>query len=171
MQTCNRMDEKILFRVLNFRTEFLNRMMCFVTSLGNCSKIWIAIALILGITQHYSSAVTMLVSLIVTAIGNNLIIKSLCMRKRPCDKYTQVQTLIKRPIGSSFPSGHSATSFACAIALAHFDLVIGLPAMVLAGFIAISRVYLFVHFPSDVIIGSISGLTFGWIGIQLAQLI
>jgi undecaprenyl-diphosphatase len=165
------MDEKILFRILYFRTECLNRMMCFVTSLGNCSKIWIAVALILGVTQHYTAAVTMLVSLIVTAIGNNLIIKSLCMRKRPCDKYTQVQTLIKRPIGSSFPSGHSATSFACAIALAYFDLMIGIPAMILASLIAISRVYLFVHFPSDVIIGCFSGLTLGWIGIQLAQFI
>ena len=171
MQTCNRMDERILFRVLCIRTEFLNRMMCFVTSLGNCSKIWIFVALILGTTQHYFVAVTMLMSLIVTAIGNNLIIKSLCMRKRPCDKYTQVQTFIKRPIGSSFPSGHSATSFACAIALAHFDLGLGSAAFIVASLIAVSRVYLFVHFPSDVIIGCISGLTFGWIGIQLATLL
>jgi undecaprenyl-diphosphatase len=165
------MDELILFRVLCIRTEFLNRFMCFVTSLGNCSKIWIVVALILGITQHYTIAVTMLIALIITAIGNNLIIKSLCMRKRPCDKYTQVQTFIKRPIGSSFPSGHSATSFACAIALAHFSLALGIPGLILASFIAVSRVYLFVHFPSDVIIGCISGMTFGWIGIQVAQLI
>lgn len=171
MQTCIQMDEKILFHLLCMRNEFLNRMMCFVTSLGNCSKIWILAALALGMTQHYSIAVTMLMSLIVTAIGNNLIIKSLCMRKRPCDKYTQVQTFIKRPIGSSFPSGHSATSFACAIAIAHFNLGLGIPALILASLISVSRVYLFVHFPSDVIIGSISGLTFGWIGIWLAQFI
>jgi undecaprenyl-diphosphatase len=89
------------------------------------------------------------------------------MRKRPCDRYKDIKMLIKRPIGSSFPSGHAATSFACATAIAAYDLRFGSIALILASLIAISRVYLFVHFPSDVLAGIVSGITFGLIGIRI----
>lgn len=167
MKNCTRIDEKLLFKLFKKRSNAMDWFMCFVTSLGNCSKIWIVFSLYYWISKERQITKAILLSLLLTIIGNNLIIKSLCMRKRPCDKYQDIKMLIKRPIGSSFPSGHAATSFACATAIAAYDLRFGSIALVLAMLIAISRVYLFVHFPSDVLAGILSGVTFGIIGIRI----
>ncbi|ABX43740.1 phosphatase PAP2 family protein [Lachnoclostridium phytofermentans] len=167
MKNCTRIDEKLLFQLFKKRSNTMDWFMCFITSLGNCSMIWLAFSLFYWIYGDRQVTKAILLSLLLTIIGNNLIIKSLCMRKRPCDKYKDIKMLIKRPIGSSFPSGHAATSFACATAIVAYDLRIGSIALILATLIAISRVYLFVHFPSDVLAGILSGITFGLIGIRI----
>lgn len=167
MKTCIRTDEKLLFHLLKKRSNTMDWFMCFITSLGNCSKIWIAFSLIYWIYDERKITKVILLSLLLTIIGNNIIIKSFCMRKRPCDKYKDIKMLIKRPIGSPFPSGHAATSFACATAMIAYDLKIGIIGVTIATLIAISRVYLFVHFPSDVMVGILSGIIFGLLGIMI----
>lgn len=165
MKTWIRIDEKLLFGLLKKRSVPMDRAMRIITSLGNFSIIWIAMSIFSWFKGYQQMVHGIVVSLLLTAIANNLILKTFCMRQRPCDKYEDIQMLIKRPFGSSFPSGHAATSFACATAMAAFDLRIGIVALIVAAMIAISRVYLFVHFPSDVVAGVISGIVFARIGL------
>ena len=73
------------------------------------------------------------------------------MRKRPCDLFKKIPVLIKRPHGSSFPSGHTAISFACAAALCAICLPAGIFALCLATIIGFTRIYFFVHFFTDVL--------------------
>lgn len=99
----------------------------------------------------------------------NVILKPFVARIRPCDVNTAVQLLIERPIDYSFPSGHTASSFAAASALYFSRKKLWIPAAVLAGMIGFSRLYLYVHYPTDVLAGALIGIMMGWIGYVLAN--
>ena len=82
-----------------------------------------------------------------------MILKNVFARPRPCDIDTAVTLLLSRPHGHSFPSGHSINSMVAAVALFLNNKKIGIPAVVIAALIGFSRLYLFVHFPTDVLGG------------------
>ena len=86
-------------------------------------------------------------------------------RIRPCDINTQVQLLIARPDDFSFPSGHTAASFT-AVAALYFsgEKKLWKPALMLACLIAFSRLYLYVHYPTDILGGILVGSAAGYIG-------
>ena len=84
-------------------------------------------------------------------------------RVRPFVDDPAIKLLITPPHGFSFPSGHSGSSFAAAVTLFYFNKKFGTGALVLAAMIAFSRVYLYVHYPSDVLIGSLLGVVVGLI--------
>ena len=69
--------------------------------------------------------------------------------------------LVARPHGHSFPSGHTASGVAAAYALWLQNRKLGAPALVLAAFIAFTRLYLYVHFPTDVLGGAVLGIALG----------
>jgi undecaprenyl-diphosphatase len=96
--------------------------------------------------------------------------KPLIGRVRPCDVNTAVQLLIARPADFSFPSGHSASSFAAVFALYFRGARLWKPALALAVLIAFSRLYLYVHYPSDVLAGILIGAAIGWFCAHLANL-
>ena len=100
-----------------------------------------------------------LLSLLLGAVCTNLILKNLIARERPCWLDTQIALLIKSPKDYSFPSGHSMNGFAASIALLCNDKKLGIPAVILASLIAFSRLYHFVHFPTDVMVGILIGTT------------
>ena len=101
----------------------------------------------------------MVISMAITFIIGNLILKNLIARERPCWLDTQIALLIKSPKDYSFPSGHSMNGFAASIALLCNDKKLGIPAVILASLIAFSRLYHFVHFPTDVMVGILIGTT------------
>lgn len=146
----------------------LNKILLAITKSANGGMIWIltGFAVLAGF-QNKSYGILFFGILIATAIVNNLILKSIFMRKRPCDLFRRIPVQIKRPCGSSFPSGHTAVSFACATALCSIFLPFGIVAMCLACVIGFTRVYFFVHFPTDVLFGMISGISIAVIGICL----
>ena len=78
-------------------------------------------------------------------------------------------TLVARPHGWSFPSGHTSSAFAAAFALWLQNRRLGVPALVLAGFIGFTRMYLYVHFPTDILGGVALGLALGACGSLLAD--
>ena len=100
----------------------------------------------------------MLVAMAVTFIIGNLILKNLVARERPCWIDREVQLLMASPSDYSFPSGHSMNGFAGSVSLLCIDKRIGIPAVILAAIIAFSRLYLFMHFPTDVFAGIVIGL-------------
>lgn len=159
-------DREILYFIQeSLRCEFLNKIFSFITSLGNGGFIWITISIILLIPKKTRKAgILSLCSLLLCYVANDLIIKKLVARERPFNQFSELIPLIKKPIDFSFPSGHSASSFASAgILFRYLDKRYGILAIVFAGAIAFSRLYVGVHFPSDVIAGITMGLLSSYI--------
>ena len=102
-------------------------------------------------------------------LAGHCALKPLFARPRPCDLQPEMLTLVARPHGWSFPSGHTASAFAAAFALWLQNRRLGVPALVLAGFIGFTRMYLYVHFPTDILGGVALGLALGACGSLLAD--
>jgi undecaprenyl-diphosphatase len=111
--------------------------------------------------------IMLLGSLLLCFLLGNLLLKPLVGRIRPCDIHSSIPLLIARPTDYSFPSGHTMSSFAAANIIFHANVELGIAAYILALLIAFSRLYLYVHYPSDVLAGMILGLfvsaSFLWI--------
>ncbi|MDD3227984.1 MAG: phosphatase PAP2 family protein [Oscillospiraceae bacterium] len=165
------------FTILNFiydncRTAWLDVFMPFITKLGNSGAIWIALALCLLIGGKYrKTGIALCCALVLDIIVCNGILKPFVARIRPCDVNTAVELLITRPTDFSFPSGHTAASFAAVSALYFCRRKLWIPALILASLIAFSRLYLYVHYPSDVLAGILLGAVFGFLGCKLADFI
>lgn len=138
--------------------KFFDLIMPFITVLGNAGILWIVTAIILLIipkTRKYG--LVMAVSLIIEATICNLMLKPLVARIRPYDVKPMVDLLVAKPKDFSFPSGHSGASFAAAAALLFSKNKCWIPAMIVATAIAFSRLYLYVHYPTDVLTGILLG--------------
>ena len=154
----------------NIRNDILTPIVKFITSLGNAGMIWIlftCLLLMIPRTRRWGSALA--VALCLDAIICNILLKPMVCRIRPCDVNQTVQLIIARPADYSFPSGHTAASFAAVAALyfagAKKWWKITLPLAILMAF---SRMYLYVHYPTDVLGGMIVGCAAGYFGNRLA---
>lgn len=162
------------FTILNFiydhfHSGILDVVMPVITKLGNGGMIWIALAIVLLITRRYRWAgAAMLLALALDVVISNMILKPLVARIRPCDVNTTIQLLIARPTDYSFPSGHTAASFAATSALYFSRQKFWKPALVLAVLIAFSRLYLYVHYPTDILAGVMIGIIVGYLGFRTA---
>lgn len=149
----------------NLRCGILDVAMPLVTKLGDGGIFWICCALILlAVPKTREIGVIMAVSLVLEAFCCNVILKPLVARIRPYEVNTGVQLLIPPPGDFSFPSGHTSASFASAAALFFGRSRFGIPAFVLAVFIAFSRLYLYVHYPTDVLAGALIGIISALVG-------
>ena len=143
-----------LYALQELHNPILDAIMVFITKLGDDGILWIAIGVIcLLFKKHRKMGVQVLLSMLFTYIIGNLILKNVFARPRPCDIDTTIAMLISRPHGHSFPSGHSMNGMVAAMALFLNNKKIGIPALILAVLIGFSRMYLFVHFPTDVLGG------------------
>ena len=129
---------------------------------------WIALALVLlsrPKTRRLGVCVAgaLVLELCVVTFG----LKPLFDRVRPCALLPDSAVLIPRPVGKSFPSGHTASSFAVVGALWFCRSRLVWPGLVLAALVAFSRLYLYVHFPTDVAAGVLVGLACGWAAVRL----
>ncbi|MFT3983087.1 MAG: phosphatase PAP2 family protein [Lachnospiraceae bacterium] len=146
--------------------------MPFITMLGNSGAIWIALSLCLLISKkHRKAGIALCCALILEVIVCNGILKPSFARIRPCSINTSVKLLITCPKDFSFPSGHTAASFTAVSALYFCRQKLWLPALLLASLISFSRLYLYVHYPSDIIAGTLLGVICGLIGSRLLKLI
>lgn len=147
-----------LYAIQEMHTPVLDRIMAFLSDLGNAGILWIALGLLLLIPKKYrKTGIQILVSIVITFVIGNLILKNVVMRARPCQIDTTIAMLVHIPSDYSFPSGHSMNGFTAAVSLFCNDKRWGIPAIILAALIAFSRLYNFVHFPTDVIFGMILG--------------
>jgi len=144
----------ILYALQEIHNPILDQIMLFITSLGDSGWFWLAIGVIcLAFKKHRKMGLQLLLSMLGTFILGNLILKNVFARPRPCDIDAAVQLLISRPHGHSFPSGHSINSMVAAVAIFLNNKKLGIPAIIIATLIGFSRLYLFVHFPTDVLVG------------------
>lgn len=153
-----------------FRCGFLDAVVPVVTSLGNGGWFWIALAVVLLIPKKTRKfGVSMAFALILDLILCNLTLKPLVGRIRPYDVRSGIDLLIEAPHDYSFPSGHTAASFAAAGALLFMKARGKIPAMILAAVIGLTRLYLYVHYPTDVVCGALLGIFCGFIGAVLTK--
>lgn len=154
----------LLFLQGSVRNQVLNSIMIFITSLGDGGMIWIAATILLLIPKKtrkigIMSAVALLGSLII----NNNIVKNIVQRPRPFVTFTDLQIIIPTPSEFSFPSGHTSSSFAAAaVFYRYLPKKLGIPSVILAGLIGFSRLYVGVHYPTDVIAGAIMGISLSY---------
>lgn len=151
--------------IQEIHNSFLDKIMCFITHLGDSGFIWIVLAIILLIKQNTRKiGIVVLGALILDLILCNVILKTLFARVRPCDINTSIKLLIERPNDYSFPSGHTASSFATVTALYLCRMKrVGKVTLILAILIAFSRMYLYVHYPTDILVGIVFGLICGYV--------
>lgn len=160
------MEIKLLDLIQKLRTPIGDSVMCFITSLGNAGMIWIILAIVLLLfSKTRKSGMILMTALILDMVLCNGILKNVVARVRPCYVNTAVQLLIPRPYDYSFPSGHTAASFAAVTALFFAgENKLWKPALVLAMLIAFSRLYLYVHYPTDILGGILVGTVCGYVG-------
>lgn len=155
------LESNILLYIQEYcRNPFLTPFFKFITTLGNGGAIWILLTLlVLAIPQTRRTGCMMAAALLGTLIINNILLKNLVARTRPYDVIEGLTYLVRRPVDLSFPSGHAGCAFAAAcIMFRKLPGRYGIPALALAILIAFSRLYVGVHYPSDVLFGVVSGI-------------
>lgn len=147
-----------LYFLQGLHNPVLDKVMMALTTLGDMGAIWIIIALVMLLQKKYRRCgIGMAISLILMLIIGDGILKHLFMRDRPCWLDTSVELLIRLPKDYSFPSGHTFASFASAVTVFLHYKKEGIAYLVLAALISFSRLYLFVHFPTDVLASIVLG--------------
>lgn len=153
-----------------FSGNFMDNIMPLISSLGNVGLIWIIFTIIMLFyknTRKYGY--TCGLSLIIMFFTCNIFIKNIVCRLRPFQIREYANLIINPPSDFSYPSGHTYASFAFATALLCCNKKLGIPAMILACAISFSRLYLYVHFPTDVIASIILGITTGILSYYLVN--
>ncbi len=147
-----------------------------VTHLGDGGIFWIAVALImLCFKKTRKTGLMMGAALILGLIIGNGILKNVFGRVRPYALDDAMRTidqlLVKAPSDASFPSGHTLASFEASVVLMIRDKRFGIPALIIAVCVALSRLYLYIHFPTDVIAGAILGIINAFLGVLIVNTI
>lgn len=136
-----------------FQCGFTDFIMPKISAPGNAGALWIVIAAVmLCIPKYRRCGAAMAAGLLGCLIFGNLLLKPIVHRPRPCWLY-EVELIAKIPTDFSFPSGHTYASFVSAFVIFGFNVRQGVAALVVAALIAFSRMYLYAHFPTDVLGG------------------
>lgn len=168
------LDGNILLWIQEYiRNDFLTPIFKFITSLGDEGYVWIAIAILLVFVKGYRKVGPMVgASLLGSLVFNNMIIKNIVARPRPYRMIETLSILIPEPGEYSFPSGHTSSSFAAGVVLyLMLPKKYGVPAMILAFLIGLSRLYVGVHYPTDVLGGMVMGTLIAVAVVKLTELI
>lgn len=154
------LDSSILLFIQEFlRFEWLNPIVLLLTSLGNAGIVWIVLAAMLLVQKKYKkTGLAMAISLLIGFFITNLLLKNWVCRPRPYNVIPELHALVTAG-DWSFPSGHSTCSMAGAVPMfCELPKKMGVPALVLAVLICLSRLYVGVHYPTDVLCGALVGV-------------
>ena len=177
-------DLSVFQWIQGIQNDFLDALMVGVTTLGNAGVVFIVLGLVLLFTKKYRKAgLAVLVALLVMLLCNDLFLKEFFARVRPFnlfqsnpEKYAVWGTeyiypeLVYKPSSYSFPSGHTSSSFSAAVAIfRNLPKKYSFAAIILASLIAFSRLYLYVHYPTDVLASVVLGVGLGVLGTSFAK--
>ena len=159
----------------NLQSGFMDVFMPFITKFGDHGLFWMIVAAILFIIpKTRKTGLGMAIAMMIGLLICNVTLKPLVARIRPYDLQAElgvtIRLLCEAQHDFSFPSGHTIASFEAAVVMLK-NRKFGIPAMILAVLISFSRLYLYVHYPTDVIVSVILGTLFALIGDALAGLI
>lgn len=157
------LDFSVLYWIQDsLKCVFFDFLMPKITALGNAGLIWLLSAgIMIMIPKYRRTGILLLAGLAVGFLVGNVIMKPLFARPRPCHVDTAVHLLVSMPNDFSFPSGHTLSSVIGATVLTFTYHRLAYVAIPTAAMIAFSRLYLFVHFPTDVLVSVILGVTIG----------
>ena len=160
----------------NLQSGFMDTFMPFITKFGDHGTFWMIVAALLFLfPKTRKTGLGMAIAMMIGLLVCNVTLKPLVGRIRPYDLQAElgvtIQLLGERMHDFSFPSGHTIASFEAAVVMLKNSKKMGIPAMILAVLISFSRLYLYVHYPTDVIASVILGTLFALIGNALAGLI
>lgn len=162
----------VLDAVQQMRRPVLDAVVPLITALGDKGALWIAFAaLLIAIPRTRRLGVAVGVSLLIELVLCNLLLKPLVARPRPFALNPSVELLVDPLRDFSFPSGHTGAAFACAGALAIERSRLWIPTAALACVMGFTRLYLYVHYPSDVLAGAILGMLSAWMGCALVRML
>lgn len=146
----------------HFHAPVLDAIFPWITHLGAAGLIWIVLAVVLlCVPGQRAYGVQVALALLFSLLICNLILKNAVGRIRPYELAGITELLVDPPWDASFPSGHTAAGIASATVLLLNRHRLRWPALVLAVLIALSRLYLYVHFPTDVLAGALIGVLCG----------
>mgnify|MGYP002564795596 FL=1 len=172
LQSVQNLDGEILLQIQqHLRTDMLTPFMKIVTFLGNGGWFWILCAVVLlAVPKTRKTGYAAVLSLIFGVIVTNLLLKNIVARPRPFAEIEALIPLIAKPTDFSFPSGHTTASFAVALVMLRMlPKKIGIPAVVLAALVAFSRLYLGVHYPTDVLAGFVIALVGSMLSVWIVR--
>ena len=176
-------DLSVFQWIQGIQNDFLDAVLVGITTLGNAGAIFIVLGLGLFITKKYRKAgFAVIVALLVMLICNDLFLKELFARPRPFNlfdsdpqKYAEwgrayiYPELVQKPSSYSFPSGHTSSAFAAAIALLWQNRKWGVPVTIFAALMGFSRIYVEVHYCTDVIAGVVSGAVCALVAVLIVK--
>lgn len=161
----------LLFIQNHVRIDAMNWFWQAVSFLGEVGWFWILLTIVLLCLARYrKQGLASAISILIAFIVNNLTIKNLVARMRPYQFCTDLHPVGILPEDYSFPSGHTCIAFACALVLVRMmPKKIGIPSVVLAAVIAFSRMYLGMHYPSDILGALIVSICSSCIAVPLTE--
>ena len=152
----------------NLRSDWLDSICAFLSWAFELGIPWFILGAVLFCFKKTRAAGAMLVAAVVlTFFFNELAIKNAVNRERPCTIDPSIELAIEKPTSYSFPSGHTASCFAATGVLLFTHKKIGIPLLLFAVAMGLSRMYLFVHFPSDVLAGAVLGILMAWVTVLI----
>ncbi len=161
----------ILYWFQSIHNPVLDAISVFLSYAGDGPCLVFMMLCMLILLKNKRPGITIFLALNLSLLFCNIILKNAIHRDRPCWIDESVALLVSTPKDYSFPSGHSSASFAFAVALLQYYRGWGIFALVMAFFVGLSRLYLFVHFPTDVLVGALCGITAGLLsGVLLKKL-
>ncbi len=144
--------------MVEHRVDWLDPVFVALSIAGSWSGVWLGIALALTLAWRRPNVFLVVATTALTTQFSTTLLKYAVGRDRPPTVVLDPEPLLDVPTTSSFPSGHSSSSFACAFVLSRLAPRLTVPLFVLAALIAYSRVYVGVHYPLDVVAGALFGL-------------
>ena len=165
------------FAILDMLQEMhhpvLTKIMAFVTMLGEAGWFWILLGVILLCTKRFRKCgVAVLLALVLDFLLANVILKPLVARPRPCWINDTVELLVRVPKDYSFPSGHTCAAFSAGLVWARTlpKTWMRRTAVIQAVLMGLSRLYVGVHYPSDVLGGALVGTVCAMLALYIGRL-
>ena len=155
------MELSILHAIQALHNPILDKIMTGVFNdlVGSLGQLWIIVGLVLLIIpKTRKCGLAVLLSYVVSFLIGNVWLKDLIARPRPCAVDDTVQLIVKKPGSFSCPSVHTYLAFASAMAIYHYYRKSGIGVLVFAALVGFSRMYFFVHYPTDVLFGAVLGI-------------